>query len=122
MGSAQGILNTKGGGHGSRNACMSVFRVAFHAPAFVRNGRMRACWCGLRTEGGRKWRGGLYETRGAADTRNTHAVHETAGVKSSAAGGIGVWGSSYETEGQEVERVVVRNAGGSRRPKYARRA
>ena len=77
MGSAQGILNTKGGGHRSRNACMSVFRVAFRAPAF----------------------GPLCVTAGCM-----HA------------------GVVYETEGgQEVESGVVRNAGGSRRPKYARR-
>jgi hypothetical protein len=102
---------------------------------FVRNGRMHACWCGLRNGGGAgsgergctkrggqqtpeirtpgvkrrmskarrwpglmfgvvitKWRGtgsgrGLYETRGAADARNTHAGRETAGVEHSAAAG-----------------------------------
>ena len=90
---------------------MSVFRVAFRAPAFVHNGRMRACWCGLRTEGGQEVERGLYEMRGAADARNTHAVHETAGVKSSRQAGLvfGVvvtkrrdrkWrGGLYETRG-----------------------
>jgi len=78
MGSAQGILNTKGGGHRSPNARISVFRVAFRAPAF----------------------GPLCVTAGCM-----HA------------------GVVYETEGgQEVESGVVRNAGGSRRPKYAHRA
>jgi len=54
IGSVQGILNMNGRGHGSRNAHISVFRMAFRAPAFsplcVTAGCMRA--------------GAVYEVRG----------------------------------------------------------
>jgi hypothetical protein len=63
--------------------------LAFRAPVFGPSCVMAGCVLAgvvYEMEGDR---GGLYETRGAADTRNMHAIHETVGVESLAVGGIG---------------------------------
>jgi hypothetical protein len=69
----------------SLNARILAFRVPALGPSCI-TARCVLAGAVYEMEGDR---GGLYETQGAADARNMHTVRETAGVKSSAAGGIG---------------------------------
>jgi len=99
-GSAQGILKTKRAGCRSPNAGVLVLRARVFGASCV----TASAGAVYETAGdGKCTRGSVYETRGAADARTTHAVRETAGVERSAAGGIG---DAACVRGSDVARRV----------------